>query len=76
MHLSAFRRGCVNTKWLTFYPEIANAFIGLMTKVAGLQKHEHSLEIKTNCYFWTPSNRPSDVFSTNNLILDIFKRTG
>ena len=38
-------------------PNIADALLAwnLMTKGTGLQKHEHSLEIKTNCYFWNIS---------------------
>ena len=67
-----------NTKLLTFFRKTSDAFAGTKSydKAMGPQKHKHSPEIKTNCYFWTSSNRPSFVFSTNNLILDIFKWIG
>ena len=66
-----------NTKLFIFSPNIADALLAwnLMTKGTGLQKHEHSSEIKTNCYFWTPRNCTCYVFSTNN-IMDIFKWIG
>ena len=44
-----------------------------MTKAT---RPQNSLEIKTNCYFWTSSNQPSSVFLTNSLILDILKWIG
>ena len=49
-------------KIVNFFPKIADAYTGakiLMTKATGPQKHEHSPEIKTNCYIWTSSNCPS-----------------
>ena len=60
---------------LTFFPKLLMLLLvrNLMTKETGPQKHKRSPKIKTNSYFWTSSNHPSYVFSTNNLILDIFK---
>ena len=43
-----------------------------MVKATGLQKHKQSGN-KNKLLFWTSSNLPSDVFLTNNLILDFFK---
>ena len=67
-----------NTIFSNFSPNIADALQArnLMTKGTGLQKHGHSSEIKTNCYFWTSRNCTCYIFSTNNLILDIFKWIG
>ena len=59
-----------NTKLLTFFPKIADAFIGARSydNLTGPKKHEHSPEIKTNCYFWASINWSSYVFSSNSFI--------
>ena len=65
-------------KLFNFFRNIADALQArnLMTKGTSLQKHEHSSEIKSNCYFWTSRNCTCYVFSTSNLILDSLEGIG
>ena len=68
LHLKLDAYNATEHKMFNFLPEIVDAFTCLKSydKSDWSSKTQTQSVKKTNCYLWTSSNHPSNVFSINN----------